>query len=274
MNSLTDIFTRSKYYSASQRIGNLKGGKESKKVRVGLLLLLTTLVSGCITIYNPATQRREIYFIDDNSEILIGKNLATQILKQEKKVVRDKTLLLWVRNIGEKIAKVCDRNYLQYNFYILDKKEMNAFALPGGYVFVNRGLVEKTNKDELAFCLGHEIGHICARHPVKRLQVSLGWNLLLTLALKGTKYADIKRGIDVIYNIIALGYSREDEFLADSLGVKYAYKAGFNPYGAISLLEKLRREGGEDNSLVFLRSHPPINRRIENVKEKIKEIKN
>ncbi len=233
-------------------------------------LLLFFIFSGCVTIYNPATGKKEIYFIDENTEILIGKNLASQILR-EKKVCQDKELILYVNDIGQKVARASQRNYLKYHFYILEDKEINAFALPGGFVFVNKGLVDIANKDELAFCLGHEIAHICARHPVKRFQASLGVEFLLSIALRKPKYADLRRGLSIIYRIIALGYSRQDEFLADSLGLYYAYKAGFNPYGALTLLEKLKKQE-KTHPIVFLSSHPPLEERIKKIKKRIKVI--
>ena len=233
-------------------------------------LLLFFIFSGCVTIYNPATGKKEIYFIDENTEILIGKNLASQILR-EKKVCQDKELILYVNDIGQKVARASQRNYLKYHFYILEDKEINAFALPGGFVFVNKGLVDIANKDELAFCLGHEIAHICARHPVKRFQASLGVEFLLSIALRKPKYADLRKGLSIIYKIIALGYSRQDEFLADSLGLYYAYKAGFNPYGAVTLLEKLKRQE-KIYPIIFLNSHPPFEERIKRIKERIKVI--
>ncbi|HDN86501.1 MAG: hypothetical protein DRP68_00280 [Candidatus Omnitrophota bacterium] len=235
-----------------------------------VLFTLVVFLYGCVTIYNPATQRREFYFIDENTEILLGKNLASQILNS-KKLVKDKNLNRYLQEIGERIAKVCDRSSLNYHFYILDEEEINAFALPGGYVFVNRGLIDRVGRDELAFCLGHEVGHICARHALKRLQASLGMQLILSLALKNPEYINIRKGLEVIYNVISLGYSRQDEFLADYLGVKYAYKAGFSPQGAVILLEKLKREG-EVRPFVFLSSHPPPQARIERIKEEIKKL--
>ncbi len=234
------------------------------------LFPLMVFLYGCVTIYNPATQRREFYFIDENTEILLGKNLAFQILSS-KRSVKDKNLNRYLQKIGERITKVCDRNSLQYHFYILDEEEINAFALPGGYVFINRGLIDEVGRDELAFCIGHEVAHICARHGLKRLQASLGVQLILSLALRTPEYIDIKKGLKVIYNIVSLGYSRQDEFLADSLGVKYAYKAGFNPQGAITLLEKLEKKGGI-HPFVFLSSHPPPQARIERIKEEIKRL--
>ncbi len=236
------------------------------------IILLFLLTQGCVTVYNPATHKKEFYFIDQNSEILWGRYLASEILRT-KKAVKDGGLNKYINDIGKMIAKASDRRDLEYHFYILKDKELNAFALPGGYVFINSGLLEKVNEDELAFTLGHEIGHICARHALKRLQASLGMELILGVALREPKYADIRKGLDIIYNLISLGYSRQDELLADSLGIKYSYRAGFNPYAGITLLKKLKKEGAK-HPFVFLSSHPSPDVRIKNIEKIIQELNN
>ncbi|MCQ9205305.1 MAG: M48 family metalloprotease [Omnitrophica bacterium] len=232
-----------------------------------LILILLFLISGCVTIYNPATGRKESYFINEESEISIGRNMADDIIRN-KGIVNDHTLVAYVNQIGKSIAKISHRDSLNFEFYILDDTGMNAFALPGGYIFINKGLVEGTSEDELAFVIGHEIGHVCARHSLKRLQSSLGFDLLISIALGYSDYALVRDAVNITYNIIALGYSRKDEFFADSLGVGYVLKAGYKLRGAISLLRKLERlDKGEP--LVFLRSHPKPEARIEKIKEKI-----
>ncbi|MCM8773540.1 MAG: M48 family metalloprotease, partial [Candidatus Omnitrophica bacterium] len=204
-----------------------------------ILLILLVIFAGCITIDNPAPQRREIYFIDDNTEVMIGKNMAESIVR-ENEMVYDRKLLSYLTSIGKKIASLSDRSYLNYEFYIIRDESINAFALPGGYIFVHRGTLEDLDKDELAFVLAHEIGHICARHSIKKLQASLGVNLILAIALKDVQSDLVKKAIDVMYNVIFLGYSRQDEFLADSLAVKYTIKAGYDPRSGLSLMEKLK----------------------------------
>lgn len=236
------------------------------------VLITIVFICGCITIYNPATQRKEFYFIDEETELSLGKNLAAQILR-EKKVVKDKEVLSLVEEVGKKVAKASDRSYLNYKFFVLDEPQINAFALPGGYIFVNKGTVEVADRAELAFVLGHEIAHVCARHSLKKLQASLGMELLLSLALGKPEYGDIKRGISVFYRIIALGYSRKDEFLADTLGVKYAYRAGFNPYAGLSLLKKLEEKKGKGHLFVFLSTHPDVESRVENIQKELRKLK-
>jgi predicted Zn-dependent protease len=237
-----------------------------------LFIISLLLLSACVTLYNPATQRQESYFINEKQEIDIGKNITDDILKQ-KKIITDKSLNDFVSKIGNKIAKAGDRPEIKYNFYILDEKEVNAFALPGGYIFVNKGLIDKMNEDELAFVLGHELGHVAARHSLKRLQSALGINLLLSVALGGSDYGAARQAAQIIYSIGESGYSRQDELLADSLGTKYIYRAGYNPYAGISAMQKLKSEGSEGNVPSFLRSHPVATERIKNIEKKIAELK-
>ncbi len=240
-------------------------------MRQALIFLFLVVTVGCVTVYNPATEKKEIYFIDDKSEVSIGKSIAREVIR-DNHIIKDYFLNKKVERIGEKIARVCDRNYLSYHFYIIDEKGINAFSLPGGYIFVNKEAVNVLSEDELAFVLAHEIGHVCARHAVKRLQASLGMSLVLSLALKDAESVLIRDATDIIYNLVALGYSRQDEFLADSLAVKYTYKAGYNPKAGVTLMEKLKRGTKSNYTLVFLRSHPPILERIKNIEEKIEAI--
>jgi len=236
------------------------------------MFLFLAITAGCVTVYNPATEKKEIYFIDDKSEVSIGKSIAPQVIK-DNHIIKDYLLNKKVERIGEKIARVCDRDYLDYHFYIIDEKGINAFSLPGGYIFVNKEAVNALSENELAFVLAHEIGHVCARHAVKRLQASLGMNLVLSLALKDVESVVVRDAVDIIYNLVTLGYSRQDEFLADSLAVKYTYKAGYNPEAGVTLMEKLKRSKKNNYTLIFLRSHPPIPQRIKNIEDKIGAIK-
>ncbi len=227
----------------------------------------------CTTVYNPATGKKEFYFINTETEVALGESFKDQILSQ-KPQVKDKRLIAQVERIGNRIAQVCDRKDLEYKFYVLKDKEINAFALPGGFIFVNKGLLDIVNEDELAFVLGHEIAHVCCRHAVKRLQISLGYDLIINLALGKSKYIETKRALNLMYELISLGYSRKDELMADSLGVKYAFRAGFDPRAALSFFEKLKEKEKESwpHLLVFLQSHPPLEKRIENIKEQIKNL--
>lgn len=235
------------------------------------LSALLVYFCGCVTVYNPATERQETYFINDEAEVKIGNNIA-QSVKKDVTLVTDKGRIAHLVKIGLTLVAVSDRDYLNYKFHIVEDEGMNAFALPGGYIFVNSGLIEKTSEDELAFVIAHEIGHIAARHSIKKLQASLGMSIILGVAMQTVKTDIIKNAVDIVYNVVALGYSRSDEFLADALAVKYTRKAGYDPHAGITLMEKLHKDSKNEFTLTFLRSHPPPEQRIAAIEQKIQQI--
>ena len=145
----------------------------------------------------------------------------------------------------------------------------HATALPGGYVYVNRGLIEKVkDDDELACVIAHEVGHIAARHQVKRLQTSLGYTLLQALAVGAKVDSRAIRGADIAATQLFLAYSRDDELQADRLGVRYAKRAGYDPKAMIRFLGKLDElEHEKPAPRSYLRTHPYVSDRIRVVRE-------
>ncbi|MDD5561272.1 MAG: M48 family metallopeptidase [Candidatus Omnitrophica bacterium] len=238
---------------------------------IGRIILLCglSILSGCTTIYNPATGQRETIFIDTKTEVSLGLDMAKEISSQMK-MVDDPKMRERLEKIAKRIAAVSDRQDIDYHFNIVKEKEFNAFAIPGGNVYVNSGLMEASSDDELAAVVGHEVGHIAARHSVKRLQAALGYQLLSSIALGLSGQKNVLQAVDVVFNVVALGYSRKDEYLADRLGVKYANAAGFDAYGMVTFFQKLKEQGKNTSlSLVFLSSHPPIDERIKQAKKEI-----
>ncbi len=229
------------------------------------------MLCGCVTIYNPATEQKETLLIDTLSEVAMGQDMNRQIQK-ELKVSNDPQLQQRLNNIGNKVAKFSDRQDLAYIFQVIKDDELNAFAIPGGFIYVNSGLINRANDDELACVLGHEIGHVAAKHSVKKLQSVLGYQIIIGIALGVSGQQTMGQAMDIVFNLVSLGYSRKDEFLADRLCVKYARKSGFNPYGTVTFFKKLEEESnskGANLKLVFLSSHPPIGERIKAVEYEI-----
>jgi len=237
------------------------------------LIFILLVFCGCVTQYNAATRRKETYLINDKAEVEWGNNLAKDFISKHK-ILKDKQKTNYVVELGETLSACSYRKELNYQFYIIDEDQINAFTLPGGHVFVYRGLLDIMNKNELSFVLAHEIGHTDARHAVKRLGPSLGISLVSVLGailVDKPEYAQINNGAQQAINLITLGYSRQDEYQADSLGVEIMNKAGFDPNGAIKVFNKFQEIERDSGSKVpvYLRSHPFPEQRIIKVKQQI-----
>lgn len=213
--------------------------------------------------------------IGTQDEIAIGRQVSDQI-EHRFKLSDEPVLLERVNRIGARIAAVSDRKDLEYHFKVIKDKNINALSTPGGYVFVNTGLLDKANDDELSAVIAHEVGHVAARHAVKAMQADMAYSVIAGLIFSRVGSREVQQGANVAMNLIMLGYSREDEFEADRLGVKYSYYAGFDPNGMITFLEKLQQEEKEhpwDKSLVYLRSHPLYSDRIEKARAEVAFLK-
>lgn len=248
-------------------------------LRIFMFLLLAmdygllTILSGCSTEYNVVTGQQESFYISTDKEVQMGRSIALKIDKEEK-LVEDPLIQKRIEDIGKKIAAVSDRKEIDYTFRVLDDEEVNAFALPGGYIYVNRGLVEKAaNDDEIAGVLGHEVGHIVARHSIKKLQALQGYSLLRVLVAAAPQTAQAGNAVDIAFTEILLGYGRDDELLADELSVRYSERAGYNPRAMIDFLEKLqevnRRKPLRPKS--YFKTHPYVPDRIRVVKQALGE---
>ena len=225
-----------------------------------------------------------LFSISTEEEIAIGKRIAKSI---EKKLPIYKNLEYEKRltKVAYKLVLVCDRKDLEYTFAIIDKEEINAFATFGGFIYINKGAMDKCGSDdELAAILAHEIGHVSAKHLAKRMEqsklFSFGFFALNAFVLRKHKSGrDIQRIVNVAYGIIQKGYTREDEIEADRLGTRYSHNAGYNPLGAITILEKLKKEKREKGpvspfeNIDILRTHPYIDDRIDIILSEVANIK-
>ncbi|MCM8778623.1 MAG: M48 family metallopeptidase [Candidatus Omnitrophica bacterium] len=238
--------------------------------RIPFLFLLLFFANACATQFNPYTRKEEIIFMSDEEEVEIGRSLSRQVEKRFK-VLEDFSAQARVSDVGQKIVEVCERRSILYYFKVLDKDDKNAFALPGGYVYVFKGLLEEVENDhELAYILAHEIAHIVARHSVDLLKKNLGFNILMVLAKAGAPDPETLRRTNSALDMLMLSYSREDELMADKLAVRFMQKAGFNPEGAISFLEKFKEiKRKEPIRPLYGRTHPYLNERMRAVREEI-----
>lgn len=250
-------------------------------IRNLLFLFFVMSVTGCASLwtFNPATGRNEFIFISTPAEISMGQDIHEQ-LKKEFKFSTDPVKLAKLNRIGRKLAQVSDRQDLAYQFYLIEKDEVNAFTVPGGSVYVFTGLMDKlTTDDELAAVVGHEIGHTAARHTVKKFQAAAGYNMLGSILLSQLQMEAqakelISQGSGAVMSLVFSAYGRADEYQADQLGIKYMHYAGFNMQGMVQTLEVLEKESKGDNVPVILRTHPYAKDRIVKAKEEIEKVRN
>ncbi len=232
-------------------------------------------INGCVSSeYNVGTHEQDIYFYSTEKEVAMGRNIAKQIAEQYK-ISNNPYDIERVDRIGSKIAEVSDRQELNYYFYIIEEDDkgegqINAFALPGGYIYIFKDLLDLLDDNELAFVFAHETGHIVSRHSIKRLQAALGYNLLLAASAGVTRDARFTQGLSFALAQIIAGYSREDEYNADQLAVKYCQAAGFDPVAGLDALEILYEENKKEiRPLSYFKTHPYIAQRVRNVKESL-----
>ncbi len=238
-----------------------------------LFVLSASLLCGCVSFYNPATGRQETLLIDTKSEVALGQEMDKEV-QREMKIYDDPNMQARLERIGSRVAAYSDRQDITYHFKVIKNKELNAFAVPGGFIYVHSGLMSVVSDDELACVLGHEIGHLAARHGVKRLQAVLGYQVIMGIVLGAGGKQPVSKAMDVFFNLISLGYSRQDETLADKLGVRYSKRAGFNPYAMITFFNRLKKEEEKQGTrrLDFLSSHPELDERIKNVQKEIANV--
>lgn len=246
-----------------------------KKLGLFSIIYVIFILAGCSTEYNLVTKQEEKYYYSTDKEVQVGAAINRQVEK-ELKFADDPLMKKRVEDIGKKIAAVSDRKEIDYYFQVLEDDTVNAVSLPGGYVYVNSGLLEKvSNDDELACILAHEVGHIVARHSIKKLQAMQSYSILRLLVavapVQGT--GDVGNAADVAFTQFLLGYSREDELLADQLGARYAKLAGYDPHGMVTFLLKLqdinRRMPLQERS--YYKTHPYVPDRVRVVKQEIGE---
>ena len=253
-----------------------------KKMRVPVLstvifcvlgIGLCVFLGGCSPEYNIVTGEQESYYYSTDKEVQMGQAIARQVDK-EYKMVSDPLIRKRVQDIGKKIAAVSDRKEIDYYFDVIDEDEVNAVSLPGGYVYVFKGLIDKVaNDDELAGVLAHEVGHIVARHSIKKLQGEQAYSFLRLLTAVAPGAGSVGGAADAAFTELMLGYSREDELLADQLGARYAKLAGYNPRAMITFLQKLQDVNRRRplSPPVYFKTHPYVPDRIRVVKEELGE---
>jgi len=231
-----------------------------------LLLLWCAVLAGCAV--NPVTGRSELMLLSEPEEIRLGRETG-QSVTREYGAYADAALQGYVEGVGQPLARISHRPALPWQFRIMDSPVVNAFAAPGGYIFVTRGLLAAVNDEaELAGVLAHEIGHVTARHSARNYSQSLlaGLGVQLGTLVAGSYGELLGPVLEVGTGLLFLKYSRDDERQADALAVEYASKAGYDANRMADFFTTLQRletlEGGRSGGLPeWFSTHPsPVDR--------------
>ncbi len=229
--------------------------------------LALTVLSGCAV--NPVTGEQEMMFFGPEKDVELGRKYAPYIEKELGGRIRDENLQNYINQIGQRIARVCHRPDLAYYFAAVEEEGANAFAVPGGYVYITRGLLkELKSESQLAAILAHEVGHVVARDTMVAMSRQIGATALLAAAAVSDAPSDVVHATAFITGVLTLQYSREDEKDADLTGMSYMAQAGYDPNGMVQTMEILQ-ELQTYRPVEFFSTHPNPESRIEYLKERI-----
>lgn len=240
-------------------------------------LAMAMVFAGCET--NPATGRSQLNFFSLEQEVRLGTEAMAQLTAQYGGRVGSPALSGFVTTMGMTLASEVEEPYrdLPWEFTLLDSDVINAFALPGGKVFVSRGLAVKlTDEAQLAGVVGHEIGHVTARHGGERISHTLLVQGIMIGAASAAGESDtqwVKDAVPLLVGVGGQGYllsfSRDQELEADKLGMRYMVRQGYDPSAMIDVMETLAREGGGNSQPEFLSTHPYPETRIKKIKKRL-----
>ncbi len=246
-------------------------------MRLCLLMVALVTLAGCAV--NPATGRTDFVMMSEAQELSLGREAHQQILKQYPRYP-DEALQAYVQQVGERVARHSHRGQLDYHFTVIDSPDINAFALPGGYIYIHRGLMAYLGSEaELAAVLGHEVGHVTARHGVRQQSQSTAWGLLGQAVAMGTGVGAAADVTGVLGNAVVRGYGRDMELEADGLGAEYLARGGYDPQAMIEVVKvlKLQEDFARDQAAArgeqqpvgsyhgLFDTHPDNDRRLQQV---------
>lgn len=251
-----------------------------RRARMGLVALcgvMMLVASGCTT--NPATGGKSFTIYSWDDEKRMGAQASAGLAEQFGGPVDARIPSDYVTEVGMRLARGVEDGVpeLEWEFTLLNTDVVNAFALPGGKIFFTRGLAERLSDEaEMAGVLGHEIGHVTARHGNQRISQQLGFNFLLMGAAVAVgasdSDSDVRRygevalpGVAIGGNLVLLKYGRDDESEADMLGMRYMARAGYDPSGQLRVMEVLEAESDGPRPIEWLATHPYPETRMDRI---------
>lgn len=247
------------------------------RIIIGIVIALIAVISYFMkTDENPVTGEKQKVSLTVDEEIKLGLQSAPEMIAEFGGEYRDSKLQAYVDRVGNKIVQSTEAGSSPYKFefhLLADAKTVNAFALPGGQIFITYALLSRLkNEDQLAGVLGHEIGHVVNRHSAEHIaKQELTQGLIQATDIATGDPSVISRFVGSMIN---MKYGREDELESDEYGVKYMSQAGYDPAAMIDVMIILKEASGGGKQPEFMSTHPSPENRIEKLKELVKKYKN
>lgn len=237
--------------------------KEARIMNWKLIFLIPAvsilMMAGCVT--NPITGKSQLMLLSEEQDIELGKNYAPEVEKEMGGRIQNLTLQNYVNNVGKNVARFSHKPYFEYEFVALDDDSINAFALPGGYIFITKGMLGKLeNEAQLASVMAHETTHVVARHSSAMISRDIGIDIALSVAAQKASNS-VMQVAGITRQIIGLKYSRSHEREADLGGLDYMVKAGYDPWQMVATMQMLEAQN-EARPIDFFSTHPSPENRI------------
>jgi predicted Zn-dependent protease len=248
----------------------MRRGSWKIRIFIGLAIVAFAFIKRCNSKEeNPYTGRVQTINMSAEQEIAIGLQSAPEIAQQYGGLYPDERMQSFVDAVGNKLIQnsIARETPYKYDFHLLaDDQTINAFALPGGPVFITYALFKQLTEAQLAGVLGHEIGHVIGRHSAERIAEGDFWK---TISMGASVGGDMGGLVGGIGQSTLLKNGRGDELESDDLGVLFMIQSGYDPYEMIKVMEILKAAGGPNRSPEFQSTHPDPENRIERIKEAI-----
>jgi len=252
----------------------MRRGSWKVRILIGLAIVAFAFIQRCNNKEeNPYTGRVQNINMSADQEIAIGLQSAPEIAQQHGGLYPDQRLQTFVDLVGKKLVdnSIARETPYKYEFHLLaDERTINAFALPGGQIFITYALFSQLNEAQLAGVLGHEIGHVIGRHSAERIADSQFWK---TVSMGATVGADAGGIVGSIGQNTLLTNGRGDELESDDLGVLFMLRSGYDPNEMIQVMKILKAAAGPNRVPEFQSSHPDPENRIQKIKESIRKYK-
>jgi predicted Zn-dependent protease len=230
------------------------------KIMFSMLASAALCIAGCAV--NPVTGENELILFGEEQDIEMGRGYAPEVEKQLGGAIENPALQNYVNSVGQKIARLSHNPDFEYSFVAVNDDMVNALALPGGYIFITKGMLQKMQTEaQLAGVLAHEIVHVVARDVANAISKQMGMEVLLAALASQTESQGAIILADLTAQIVSLSFGREDERQADRTGMDYMVRAGYDPQGMVEMMQILEAEE-KAAPMEFFSTHPSPENRV------------